>query len=33
MALRWPATPGFSPQEDVMHSLHPQARTTPAVRQ
>jgi transposase-like protein len=33
LALRWLATPNSSPQEDLMHSLHPQARTTPAVRQ
>jgi transposase-like protein len=33
LALRGSATPSSSPQEDVMLSIHPQARTTPAVRQ
>src|SRR3954467_15609060 len=33
LALRWLAAPAASLVEDVMHSLHPQARTTPAVRQ
>jgi transposase InsO family protein len=33
LALRWLAAPAASLVEDLMHSLHPQARTTPAVRQ
>jgi transposase len=33
VALRWLATPAAGLVEDVMLSLHPQARTTPAVRQ
>ena len=33
MALRWLAAPTAGLVEDLMLSLHPQARTTPAVRQ
>jgi transposase InsO family protein len=33
LALRWLAAPAASLVEDLMHSLHPQARTTPVVRQ
>ena len=32
LALRWPRAGRRGPEEDLMLSIHPQARTTPAVR-